>query len=225
MPHLLTGAAVGASGGLGGHPAEPRSPARNGRDRAGGAAARESRPSGSRTAGWSPASTGVTAGDHVGYLLGRRYGGRMRELAVVRRLGVRHWDRATAAPRRHGAAAVFVTRLIPIVRTLTPAAVGFGAMTRSLDGRARAVVEVGDYTDQIPIEGDVERLERGASPAFDSKRPVKAVASLEGLPDLPPRGRGDPPAIGPRRVQPFSGSWARHGRHSASGLDRCRRDD
>ncbi len=67
---------------------------------------------------------GVTAGDHVGYLLGRRHGGRMRELAVVRRLGVRHWDRATAALRRHGAAAVFVTRLIPIVRTLTPAAAG-----------------------------------------------------------------------------------------------------
>lgn len=67
---------------------------------------------------------GVTAGDHVGYLLGRRYGERMRELAVVRRLGVRHWDRATAALHRYGAAAVFITRLIPIVRTLTPAAAG-----------------------------------------------------------------------------------------------------
>ncbi|MFB4286036.1 DedA family protein [Nonomuraea sp. ATR24] len=67
---------------------------------------------------------GVTAGDHVGYLLGRRYGVRMRELRVVRRLGVRHWDRATTALLRYGAAAVFVTRLIPVVRTLTPAAAG-----------------------------------------------------------------------------------------------------
>ncbi|MFI6815945.1 DedA family protein [Nonomuraea sp. NPDC050328] len=67
---------------------------------------------------------GVTAGDHVGYLLGRRYGERMRDLAVVRRLGVRHWDRATGALRRYGAAAVFLTRLIPVVRTLTPAAAG-----------------------------------------------------------------------------------------------------
>ncbi|WP_328807570.1 DedA family protein [Nonomuraea antri] len=67
---------------------------------------------------------GVTAGDHVGYGLGRRYAGRMRDTRVVRRLGVRHWDRATAALHRHGAAAVFVTRLIPIVRTLTPAAAG-----------------------------------------------------------------------------------------------------
>ncbi|WP_232835268.1 DedA family protein [Actinocorallia populi] len=69
-------------------------------------------------------AVGVTAGDHVGYLLGRRYGGRMRDLAVVRRLGVRHWDRAVAALHRYGAAAVFVTRLIPVVRTLTPAAAG-----------------------------------------------------------------------------------------------------
>lgn len=67
---------------------------------------------------------GVTAGDHVGYWLGRRYGDRMRGTRVVRRLGVRHWDRATTALRRHGAWAVFVTRLIPVVRTLTPAAAG-----------------------------------------------------------------------------------------------------
>lgn len=67
---------------------------------------------------------GVTAGDHVGYWLGRSNGERMRETRAVRRLGVRHWDRATAALRRYGAAAVFVTRLVPVVRTLTPAAAG-----------------------------------------------------------------------------------------------------
>ncbi|MBE1530783.1 DedA family protein [Actinomadura algeriensis] len=67
---------------------------------------------------------GVTAGDHVGYWLGRSNGERMRETRAVRRLGVRHWDRATGALRRYGAAAVFVTRLVPVVRTLTPAAAG-----------------------------------------------------------------------------------------------------
>ncbi|OLT31692.1 hypothetical protein BJF79_00355 [Actinomadura sp. CNU-125] len=67
---------------------------------------------------------GVTAGDHVGYWLGRTNGERMRETRAVRRLGVRHWDRATGALRRYGAAAVFVTRLVPVVRTLTPAAAG-----------------------------------------------------------------------------------------------------
>ncbi|WP_344972894.1 DedA family protein [Streptosporangium fragile] len=66
----------------------------------------------------------VSAGDHVGYWLGRRYGERMRETSAVRRLGVEHWDRALAALRRHGAAAVFLTRLVPVVRTLVPAAAG-----------------------------------------------------------------------------------------------------
>jgi len=61
------------------------------------------------------------------------------------------------------------------------ASVAFGAMARSLDGRARAVVEVADPADRLPIEGDVEWLERGAAPAHDSERPVEAVASLEAI--------------------------------------------
>lgn len=67
---------------------------------------------------------GATLGDHVGYLLGRRYGESLRETAVVRRLGVNHYDRATNLLRRRGGLAVFLTRLVPIIRTLTPAAAG-----------------------------------------------------------------------------------------------------
>jgi membrane-associated protein len=67
---------------------------------------------------------GATLGDHVGYLLGRRYGESLRETAVVRRLGVNHYDRATSLLRRRGGLAVFLTRLVPIIRTLTPAAAG-----------------------------------------------------------------------------------------------------
>jgi membrane-associated protein len=67
---------------------------------------------------------GATLGDHVGYLLGRRYGESLRETAVVRRLGANHYDRATALLRRRGGLAVFLTRLVPVVRTLTPAAAG-----------------------------------------------------------------------------------------------------
>ncbi len=67
---------------------------------------------------------GASIGDHVGYLLGRRYGDALRDTKPVRRLGVRHFDRATALLRRRGASAVFLTRLIPIIRTLTPAAAG-----------------------------------------------------------------------------------------------------
>ncbi|AXT85927.1 hypothetical protein C6I20_12540 [Aeromicrobium sp. A1-2] len=67
---------------------------------------------------------GASAGDHAGYLLGRRFGDNLRETRAVRRLGVRHYDRATEMLHRRGGLAVFLTRLIPIVRTLTPAAAG-----------------------------------------------------------------------------------------------------
>jgi membrane protein DedA with SNARE-associated domain len=71
---------------------------------------------------------GATCGDHVGYLLGRRYGESLRETKVVRRLGVNHYDRATGLLRRRGGLAVFLTRLVPIIRTLTPAAAGASAL-------------------------------------------------------------------------------------------------
>ena len=67
---------------------------------------------------------GATLGDHVGYLLGRRYGDSLRETRVVRRLGQQHYDRATELLRRRGGSAVFLTRLVPVVRTVTPAAAG-----------------------------------------------------------------------------------------------------
>uniref|UniRef100_UPI003FA5A26C DedA family protein n=1 Tax=Aeromicrobium sp. TaxID=1871063 RepID=UPI003FA5A26C len=34
---------------------------------------------------------GASMGDHVGYLLGRRYGDQLRDTKPVRRLGVRHF--------------------------------------------------------------------------------------------------------------------------------------
>jgi len=67
---------------------------------------------------------GASLGDHVGYLLGRRYGDSLRDTKVVRRLGLRHFDRATTLLRQRGGLAVFLTRLVPIIRTLTPAAAG-----------------------------------------------------------------------------------------------------
>lgn len=65
-----------------------------------------------------------SAGDHVGYLLGRHFGSGMRNMRLIRRLGVENWDRAVGVLERRGALAVFLTRLLPIVRTLTPAAAG-----------------------------------------------------------------------------------------------------
>lgn len=67
---------------------------------------------------------GASLGDHVGYAVGRRYGDTLRDTKAVRRLGQQRFDRATEMLRRRGGLAVFLTRLVPIVRTLTPAAAG-----------------------------------------------------------------------------------------------------
>ncbi|KQQ28903.1 DedA family protein [Frondihabitans sp. Leaf304] len=64
------------------------------------------------------------AGDHVGYLLGRRHGGRIRETRLVQKFGPHHWDRALALLEKQGARAILFTRPVPIVRILTPAAAG-----------------------------------------------------------------------------------------------------
>lgn len=48
----------------------------------------------------------------------------MRETKIIRKLGVAKWDRAVEVLERRGAAAVFLTRLLPVVRTLTPVAAG-----------------------------------------------------------------------------------------------------
>lgn len=67
---------------------------------------------------------GACSGDHVGYWLGRRYGDALRESKVVARIGRQPFERATDLLARHGGTAVFATRLVPVVRTLTPAAAG-----------------------------------------------------------------------------------------------------
>ncbi|MRK00740.1 MULTISPECIES: DedA family protein [Aeromicrobium] len=69
-------------------------------------------------------AAGASLGDHVGYVLGRRYGDALRDTRAVRRLGRRHLDHAMDLLRRRGGTAVLLTRLVPVVRTLTPAAAG-----------------------------------------------------------------------------------------------------
>lgn len=66
----------------------------------------------------------AACGDAIGYLLGRRYGPRLRASKVVGTVGRDQWDRAGAILRRHGAWAVLGARFLPVVRTLTPAAAG-----------------------------------------------------------------------------------------------------
>ncbi|MDU0294409.1 DedA family protein [Saccharothrix longispora] len=73
---------------------------------------------------WLVVSVCAVAGDSIGYFLGRRYGDRLRESRIVRRIGQEHWDKAGALLRKRGAWAVFVARFMPVVRTLVPASAG-----------------------------------------------------------------------------------------------------
>lgn len=67
---------------------------------------------------------GAVAGDHLNYGLGRLLGARLAQSRIVRRIGIRHWDRGVDLLRTRGAIALVVSRLLPVVRTLMPAVAG-----------------------------------------------------------------------------------------------------
>ena len=67
---------------------------------------------------------GATLGDHVGYVIGRRTGPRLTRSRLIERLGHERWARATELTRRHGVPALLVSRMLPFIRTLMPAAAG-----------------------------------------------------------------------------------------------------
>lgn len=67
---------------------------------------------------------GATAGDHLGWVIGRLSGPRLRESRVIARLGVTRWDRAASLIQRHGFWAVLASRIMPFVRSATPLVAG-----------------------------------------------------------------------------------------------------
>lgn len=67
---------------------------------------------------------GATAGDHLGYVLGRRGGSRLRDSRLITRVGTGKWDRASRFVQSHGFWAMFASRLLPVVRTVMPAVAG-----------------------------------------------------------------------------------------------------
>lgn len=73
---------------------------------------------------WLVVTVCAVAGDSIGYFLGRRFGDRLRDSKVVRKVGQQHWDKASELLRRRGAWAVFAARFMPVVRTLVPASAG-----------------------------------------------------------------------------------------------------
>jgi membrane protein DedA with SNARE-associated domain len=73
---------------------------------------------------WAVVTVCATAGDSIGYAIGKRWGPRLRETRLIQKHGVDAWDRATGILHRRGAWAVFFARFLPVIRTLTPAAAG-----------------------------------------------------------------------------------------------------
>ncbi len=67
---------------------------------------------------------GASAGDHLGYVIGRVSGPRLRGSRLIARLGRNRWDRATDLMQAHGFWAILVSRLLPFVRTVMPAVAG-----------------------------------------------------------------------------------------------------
>ncbi|AWB93683.1 DedA family protein [Aeromicrobium chenweiae] len=67
---------------------------------------------------------GATAADHLGLIIGRAGGPRLRESRLIARIGVDRWDRAGELVQRHGFWAVLASRLLPLVRTVMPVVAG-----------------------------------------------------------------------------------------------------
>jgi membrane-associated protein len=68
------------------------------------------------------------AGDSLGYLVGRRFGPRMRQSWAGRKLGEQRWAAAEWFFARHGGKAVFLGRAQAVLRALVPALAGSSGM-------------------------------------------------------------------------------------------------
>lgn len=71
---------------------------------------------------------GAVLGDHIGLLVGRLGGARLRESRLIGRIGVDRWDRAADLMQRHGFWAVLASRMLPVVRTVMPVVAGAAAL-------------------------------------------------------------------------------------------------
>lgn len=70
------------------------------------------------------AVVGSLAGESVGYLLGRRFGERLRSSRLGRRLGEHNWAKAEAFLNGRGGRAVFAARFVAVVHALLPVVAG-----------------------------------------------------------------------------------------------------
>ena len=67
-------------------------------------------------------------GDSTAYLLGRRYGPRIRATRLGRWIGEERWQRADRMLDRHGGRAIFLSRWVAFARTLVPSLAGMAGL-------------------------------------------------------------------------------------------------
>lgn len=73
---------------------------------------------------WLVTSVCAIGGQSVGYLLGKKFGPKLRKTKIVEKHGAEGWDKATETLRKRGAWAVLIAIFLPVMRTLVPAAAG-----------------------------------------------------------------------------------------------------
>ncbi|WP_158887860.1 DedA family protein [Amycolatopsis anabasis] len=77
---------------------------------------------------WLVTTICAVAGDSIGYLIGKKFGPKLRQTKLVRKHGADGWDKATDVLRRRGAWAVLIAIFVPVLRTLVPAAAGTSSL-------------------------------------------------------------------------------------------------
>ncbi|RZT62516.1 membrane protein DedA with SNARE-associated domain [Microcella alkaliphila] len=68
--------------------------------------------------------TGSLTGASLGFLIGRHFGPWLRRSRLGRRIGEKNWERAEDFLDHRGGIAVFVSRFLPVLHSLTPLVVG-----------------------------------------------------------------------------------------------------
>ena len=71
---------------------------------------------------------GALAGASLGFAIGRHFGPRLRASRLGARIGEKNWQRAENFLDRRGGIAVFVSRFLPVLHSLTPLVVGMSTL-------------------------------------------------------------------------------------------------
>ncbi|UTT62013.1 DedA family protein [Microcella humidisoli] len=71
---------------------------------------------------------GALTGASLGFAIGRFFGPRLRASRLGRRIGEKNWRRAESFLDHRGGIAVFISRFVPVLHSLTPLVVGMSGL-------------------------------------------------------------------------------------------------